>query len=51
MKKILLSAVMLLAAVTSVCADKTVTLDLTKPANFGYAVPEAGGATPLEVGQ
>ena len=51
MKKILLSAVMLLAAVTSAFADKTVTLDLTKPANFGYAVPEAGGATPLEVGQ
>ncbi|MDY5034934.1 MAG: hypothetical protein SPF16_00580, partial [Prevotella sp.] len=51
MKKILLSAVMLLAAVTSAFADKTVTLDLTKPANFGYAVPEVGGATPLEEGQ
>ncbi|MDY3356532.1 MAG: hypothetical protein SOW79_10205, partial [Prevotella sp.] len=51
MKKILLSAVMLLAAVTSAFADKTVTLDLTKPANFGYAVPEAGKGTALEVGQ
>ena len=48
MKKILLSAVMLLAAVTSAFADKTVTLDLTKPANFGYAVPEAGKGTRSE---
>ena len=51
MKKILLSTVILLSAVTSAFADKTVTLDLTKPTDFGYAVPEAGKDTPLEVGQ
>ena len=52
MKKILLMAVALIATATAAfAADKTVTLDLTKPDAFGYAVPEAGGATPLEVGQ
>lgn len=53
MKKILLAAVALLATATSAFADKTVTFDFSKPADYGYAAPGTETdhqETPLAIG-
>lgn len=53
MKKILLAALALIATATTALADKTVTFDFSKPADYGYAAPSAEKdhqETPLAVG-